>query len=91
MEVDVVVPAHPKLADFATAWRIPPAVTGQKKAVRIGGCVYSRYPGVFAYVVYDELNAYGLQEDGTWNKYGHDFGTPEAAFEALLSERTVRR
>lgn len=91
MEVDVVVPAEPKLSDFAIAWRIPSSVSGQHTLVKVGRCVYRRYAGIFAYMVYSEMEAVGLQANGTWSKYGHDFGTPEAAFEALLSPQTERR
>lgn len=76
------------LADYATTFYLPPEVHGQATAnsVRVGTCVYGRYPGRgYVYITFGELEAYGLQEDGTWRKYGYDFGTPQAAVEALLT------
>lgn len=58
---------------------------GQDHHVTIGRCIYGRYSGVYVYKVYGELNGMGLQEDGTWHKYGHNFGTIEAAFDALMA------
>lgn len=72
------------LSQFAAAWSIPPGVSGQDVVVRIGSCAYNRFPGIFAYKVYGELNAIGLKKDGTWHKYGDAFDSPQQAYETLL-------
>jgi hypothetical protein len=79
----------PALDEFARAWVVPAEVAGQEIPVRIGSCVYSRFPGIFVYLVYGGLEAYGLTRQNTWYKYGEAFETPQAAYEALM--RAPRR
>lgn len=75
----------PDLADLANGWRVPRTVTGLPRTATIGPCVYSRYPGIFVYMVWGELSAQGLQKDGTWFKYGEAFDSAQEAYEALLA------
>lgn len=77
---------------YVNGWRIPAGdpTSGVDRVVRIGSCVYGRYPGVFVYIVLAEFTAYGLCKDGTWSKYGDDFKTGSKAFRALLGQHEGR-
>lgn len=83
----------PVLATFAVAWTIPTSVaTLQDRPCKIGGNPYGRrdLPGVYVSKVYDELTAICLRHDGTWDKYGEAFATPQVAYETLLATTHVR-
>lgn len=73
------------LAQYAITYLIPAVAANQDRSVVIGPCVYGRWGGVFAYKVYGDMDVIGLKRDGTWHKYGDDFGTPEKAYETLLA------
>lgn len=85
-------PLHEIMDQYVNGWRIPAGdpTSGVDRVVRVGPCVYGRYPGVFVYIVSDALAAYGLCKDGQWRKYGDDFKTGSAAFRALLGEHEGR-
>jgi hypothetical protein len=75
------------LADFVSAYTIPITATGLPKPVVIGPNPYGRRdcPRWRVSMVFNGLTAYCMKKDGTWDKYGEQFGTAQDAYAILMT------
>lgn len=78
----------------AIAYMIPNDITNTTKSVHIRyNSIYSSDPrkGWFAYQHLGGMNDCAVYADGTWDKYGEPFDTPEAALDAAAKSTYADR
>jgi len=67
-----------------TQYKIPKSASGKPLVCYIMGDIYThRRKGWFVFQYHASNNACGLNHNGTWDKYGEPFQSPQEAFDTL--------